>query len=97
MSEQSDPQATPPTEDAPNTPQDTTGEPAQTSTPSENINEIPGNDPSLTQAQNMDDQERHKAGLEPIDRDNPEEPLPQETPEDRAKTSDDNPAGSTGR
>lgn len=39
-------------------------------------NQLPGNDPNLTDAQNMDDQERAKAGMEPIDRDNPEEPTP---------------------
>jgi hypothetical protein len=42
-----------------------------------------GADPNLTDAQNMDDQERAKTpGLEPIDRDNPEEPTPPKEPDE---------------
>jgi hypothetical protein len=49
-------------------------------------------DEGLTPAQQMDDQERAKSGdaLEPIDRDNPEEPTPPKEPSDEG--DDEEPA-----
>jgi hypothetical protein len=54
-----------------------------TETPDQPTDEGTEQEAELTDAQRMDDQERARnEGLEPIDRDNPEEPTPPKEPGD---------------
>lgn len=77
-----DPQQPANTTDAPQEGQTTTGAQTGDTVNDPDPRQMPGTDPNLTPAQNMDDQERERAGMEPIDRDNPEQPTEPKTPED---------------